>query len=832
MRFRAGVLKLFGLCVLAGVLAAGVLFPAVGGLGVASNQASDTVDSLSADLVTTDPPLVSTITDSEGDPIAYLFDQYRVLVEPHEIADSMKAAIIAVEDQRFYQHEGVDWRGTFRAAVTNQMSGSIAQGGSTLTQQYVKNYLVHVVAADSPAEQAKAIEQTPARKLREIRIALQLEQNLDKEEILAGYLNIVPFGNQTYGVGAAARTYFNTTADQLTVPQAALLAGIVNSPGSLNPERNPEEAKRRRNIVIGLMAEQGHISEEAAEEAKREPLGLAQPLGRPPNDCVGAGPSDGFFCEYVIDYLASAGFSKDQLKRGGYTIRTTLDHSITEMAKRAAEDQVPKTTEGIANAMAVVEPGHDGHKVRALVANRDYGLDPEAGQTMYPLPSGMTMFGAGSIYKTFTAAAALEAGMGIQNEVDVPTTHVSSVYFNNGAPYQVSNDNDGYPARMTLQDALAKSPNTSFVALQERVGLDAVVDMAERLGLRQGMTGINHQGGQIDPTAEREEQRLPQAEFLKGRGIGAFTLGFTPTSVLELSNVAATIASNGVWCPPSPIEEVLDRHGNPVAITEADCEQAVEKEVADALFVGMSKDDTEGTARAAAQQVSWDRPMLGKTGTTQNHMSAGFIGATPQMAGAVLTFSDGTSVQGICDGDPPMLCGDNGNIYGGRIPARTWFATMTGVHEGLPVAPLPALDPKFEFGGEDHQVPNVVGMGAAQARTVLQEAGYQVSEAQTNSSEPRGTVVTQSPRGFALPGDTITISVSTGYVPPAETEQPGPTDQPPGEGGTPAPPPEEGGPSVPPVPPPAPEPTQPELPEPPDDGGDQPPTDPPVGEGN
>ncbi len=816
---------------LAGVLAAGVLFPAVGGLGVASNQASDTVDSLSADLVTTDPPLVSTITDSEGEPIAYLFDQYRVLVEPHEIADSMKAAIIAVEDQRFYQHEGVDWRGTFRAAVTNQMSGSIAQGGSTLTQQYVKNYLVHVVAADSPAEQAKAIEQTPARKLREIRIALQLEQNLDKEEILAGYLNIVPFGNQTYGVGAAARTYFNTTADKLTVPQAALLAGVVNSPGSLNPERNPEEAKRRRNIVIGLMAEQGHISEEAAEEAKREPLGLAQPLGRPPNDCVGAGPSDGFFCEYVIDYLANAGFSKDQLKRGGYTIRTTLDHSITEMAKRAAEDQVPKTTEGIANAMAIVEPGKDSHKVRALVANRDYGLDPEAGQTMYPLPSGMTMFGAGSIYKTFTAAAALEAGMGIQNEVDVPGTYVSSVYFNNGAPYQVSNDNDGYPARMTLQDALAKSPNTSFVMLQERVGLDAVVDMAERLGLRQGMTGINHHGGQIDPTAEREEQRLPQAEFLKERGIGAFTLGFTPTSVLELSNVAATIASNGVWCPPSPIEEILDRHGNPVPITEAECEQAVEEEVANALFVGMSKDDTEGTARAAAQQVGWDRPMLGKTGTTQNHMSAGFIGATPQMAGAVLTFSDGTSVQGICDGDPPMLCGDNGNIYGGRIPARTWFATMTGVHEGLPVAPLPALAPEHEFGGDDHQVPNVVGMGAAQARTVLQEAGYEVSETQTNSSEPRGVVVTQSPRGFALPGDTITISVSTGYVPPAETEQPVPTDQPPGESGTPAPPPEDGGPSVPPVPPPAPEPTQPELPEPPDDGGDQPPVDPPVVEG-
>lgn len=357
-------MKLFGLCVLAGVLVAGMLFPVAGSLGVVSNRSGDTVSSIASQMLTQPPPAVTTITDRSGKPIAHLYDQDRTPVAPDQVSNTMKAAITSIEDRRFFDHEGVDWPGTMRAAASNRASGQISQGGSTLTQQYVKNYQMHVLAAEDPVKQAKAIEQTPARKMREIRIALQLEKRLDKQEILARYLNVVPFGNQTYGVSAAARTYFNTTPDKLTVPQAALLAGMVNSPSALNPEDNPEEAVQRRNTVIDAMQEQQRLDPQAAEQARQAPLELASPLSSIPNGCVGAGPSDGFFCKYVVDYLERAGFSQQQLENGGYTIRTSLDKEATQAAKKAAEKEVPKDTKGIANVMTAVEPGEDKHSRR------------------------------------------------------------------------------------------------------------------------------------------------------------------------------------------------------------------------------------------------------------------------------------------------------------------------------------------------------------------------------------------------------------------------------------------------------------------------------------
>ncbi|WP_190819385.1 transglycosylase domain-containing protein [Saccharopolyspora pogona] len=773
MRARDGLLKLFGLCVLAGVLVAGLLFPITGSLGVVSNRASDAVNSISTDLMTKEPPLVTTITNRDGRPIAYLFDQNRTPAQPDQIADTMKAAIVAIEDRRFFDHHGVDWAGTVRAAVTNQMSGEIAQGGSTLTQQYVKNYLVHVVAAGDPVKQAKAIEQTPARKLREIRIALQVEKQLSKEDVLARYLNVVPYGNQAYGIAAASRTYFDTTPDQLTIAQAALLAGMVNSPSALNPENNSSEALNRRNLVIKAMEDQHRITAEAAEEARNSPLGLAQPLRGIPNGCVGAGPSDGFFCKYVIDYLERAGFTEEQLKRGGYTIRTTLDTRATDAAKAAAERGVPKTAKGIANVMSVVEPGQDKHRVRALVANRDFGLDASKGQTAYALPSGVVKFGAGSVYKVFTSAAALEKGMGIYNTIQAPGSYTSSVYKNGMAPYTVGNAEGVAPGPRTLQMALATSPNTGFVALQERVGLAQTVDMAARLGMRE--TLLAHTAGG-DPLAPNGANGLSQAEQVKQRNIGAFTLGYAPTSPLELSNVAATIMSGGVWCPPTPVEQILDRNGNPVSITEDPCEQAVDTGLANALAVGMSRDDLPGgTAAAAAAAAGWNRPLASKTGTTEAHQSAGFLGATPQFAGAVLTFSDGTSPQGICDSDPPRLCGVNGgNIYGGKVPARTFFDAMKVIHEGLPVLPLPPTTKRYEDGGDEFQVPNVVGTDAKRATETLEKAGYKVQQRSVSSTRKQGTVTSQTPRGFALPGEVVTISVSTGYVPPPSPEKPPP----------------------------------------------------------
>ncbi|MEU4763768.1 penicillin-binding protein [Actinosynnema sp. NPDC023794] len=795
MRARNGVLKLLGLCLLAGVLLAGMLFPVVGSLGMVSNRASDTVDSISADLVTTDPPLISTITDKDGAPIAYLYDQYRVLVEPDMISPTMKAALVSVEDRRFYEHQGVDWRGTIRAGLTNQFSGSVTQGASTLTQQYVKNYLVHVVARNNQVEQQKAQEQTVARKAREWRISLQLESQLSKEEILARYLNVVPFGSTIYGIAAASQAYFNTTADKLTVPQAAMLAGMVNSPSALNPEVFPEKALERRNQVIDKMVENDKLSRDAAEAAKAEPLGLATPVRTPPSGCVGAGPEHGFFCSYALNYLERNGFSQEQLKTGGYTIRTTLDRTITDHAKRAAEGQVAKSTDGIANTMAVVRPGKERHEVVALVANRDYGLKADQFQTQFDLPSGVeNKFGAGSVYKVFTAAAALEKGMGIESTMATPNSYVSRVFKGGGdkcppAPepatrwYCLGNASSTYPPQMSLQTALQTSPNTGFVILEEQLGMDPVVDMASRLGMRETMA-TNIAGVRPDPKAKSKELRISQTEFYKSNGGNAsFTLSPAPVSTLELANVAATIMSGGVWCPPSPIAQIVDRSGQPVAINEAPCEQVVAEPLANGLALGMSKDDQgSGTAAAAARQFKWTRPMLGKTGTTEDYKSAAFIGATPDFAGAVQTFNDGVEPRGICvNGGPPRLCG-KGDIYGGTVPARTWFDMMTKVHEGLPVRGMPAVEERYLKGGSEIRVPDVVGRNVNDATRILEQAGYKVSAQNRNSEQPKGQVVSQTPRGSALKGTVITLLVSTGYVPPPQASDPAPTSESPDPG--------------------------------------------------
>jgi membrane peptidoglycan carboxypeptidase len=695
-RARA-LFRMLALCVVAGVVLAAILFPFAGGAGVAAGRISDTIQAAPGELAAAQMPLGSTILDRDGNPIAYLYDQDRQIVRGDEISPYMRNAIVAVEDHRFYQHNGVDPQRSLKA-VGGFLAGESAGGGSTLTQQYVKNYLAYVVARDE-AGRKQAMEHSPARKLREAKAALDLEQRLGKEEILERYLNLVPFGGNVYGVKAAARTYFGTTPDKLTLSQAAFLAGLVNKPSTLL--RDPVEAVKRRNIVLERMVETGFLQEgrALADKAKAEPLGLANPLNTQPNDCgnMPGGTSTGFFCGYVLDYLAKRGFSKDQLKRGGYVIKTTMDPAATASAKRAAEDQVAKDTKGIANVMAVVEPGRERHAVRALAANRDFGVDATKGQTAYRLPSTIARFGAGSIYKVFTAGAAMADGTGMLEQIDVPSTHVSSIYKGeNNEPYKVRNDSSGPDTRMTLQQALAQSPNTAFVILEEKTGLNKVVDMAVALGMRDSMKAVNRGGVKPDPEAKDPSLRVSQDQWVKQDKVGAFTLGVTVTSVLELANVGATLVSDGTWCPPSPIEQVLDRDGRPVDIKEAPCEQAVEPALARTLAQAMSKDTVDGgTGATAARAAGWDRQMLGKTGTTQNHQSAGFLGATPQLAGAVLTFSDSDRPKPICDGNRPYLC-ETGNIYGGKVPARTWFDAMKPLHQNLERAPLAPADPRFQ----------------------------------------------------------------------------------------------------------------------------------------
>lgn len=739
------------------------MFPLAGGFGYASNRAADTVDNVSAELVEGTVPAVSTMVDSAGNPIAWLYDQRRFEVPSEKISNEMKLAIVSVEDRRFPEHKGVDWQGTMRAFLTNTTSGEVQQGASTLDQQYVKNYQLLVVAK-TDAERRAAIETTPARKIREIRMALTLDKELTKDEILTRYLNLVPFGNASFGIQDAAQTYFGIDASELNTQQSAMLAGMVQSSSALNPYTNPDGVLERRNVVLDTMI--SNIPERAAElrQLKETPLGVLPEPNRLPRGCIAAGDR-GFFCDYALQYLANAGISREQIDKGGYLIKTTLDPAVQASTKAALSANASPGLDGIANVMNVVQPGQDSHRILAMGSSRTYGLDANANETVQAQPYSLAGHGAGSIFKIFTTAAAMEKGLGTNAILDVPGRFEARGMGSGGArgcpasTYCVENAGK-YPAALSVTDALAQSPNTAFVKLIQATGVAPTVDMAVRLGLR----------SYAQPGTSGFDDRS-MADFQKDQNLGSFTLGPTWINPLELSNVAATLASHGKWCPPTPIDSVFDREGKPVSVTQQACEQVVEPGLADTLTNAMSKDDKPGgTSAGAAGSVGWTLPMAGKTGTTESHMSSGFLGFTNNFAAAVYVFGDSPTPGEICSA-PLRPCGD-GNLFGGNEPARTWYAAMNPIANNFGPTTLPPVDQKYARGSQNGQVPDVTGLSQSAATSRLQGAGFTVNAVTTESQAAKGTVTSASPSGSAIPGSTITIYVSDGSVKAAPPQAP------------------------------------------------------------
>ncbi len=764
--------KLAGSCVLAAVLVAGLLFPLAGGFGFVSNRAADAVDNVSAELVEGTVPAVSTMVDAAGNPIAWLYEQRRFEVPSDRISNDMKLAIISIEDRRFADHDGVDWQGTVRAFLTNTSSGEVQQGASTIDQQYVKNFQLLVVAK-TDAERRAAIETTPARKIREIRMALTLDKELSKDEILTRYLNLVPFGNSSYGIQDAAQTYFGIDAADLNVAQSAMLAGMVQSSSKLNPYTNEKGVLERRNTVLQTMIQNIPGRAEEFRAAMDEPLGvLPEPKGLP-RGCIAAGDR-GFFCDYALQYLADAGIGREQIDKGGFLIRTTLDPKVQDSVKRAINEFAKPDVPHVAEVMSVIAPGQDKHPVLAMASSRTYGLDQDANETVQPQPFSMVGNGAGSVFKLFTTAAAMEKGMGINSQLDVPPRYEARGMGDGGArgcpaaTYCVENAGT-YKSPMSVTEALATSPNTTFVKLIQDVGVTPTVDMAIRLGMRSftkpATSGYGNQS---------------VAEMVKNQNLGSFTLGPVAINPLELSNVAATLASGGRWCPPSPIAEVVDRYGKPVPLTEQACEQVVEPGLANTLANAMSKDDTAGTAAGAAQATGWNMPMAGKTGTTESHRSSAFLGFTDSLAAATYIYGDSPTPSEICS-FPLRACG-SGNLYGGNEPARTWFTAIKGVSGEFPPPVLPPLDDKYVRGANNAQVPDVVGMSQADATRALTNAGFQVSAVDGSGPPPKGSVTSMAPNGSAIPGSVVTIYISDGTqreVPTPSAPAPGPAPAPP-----------------------------------------------------
>jgi membrane peptidoglycan carboxypeptidase len=562
-----------------------------------------------------------------------------------EVAPVMRQAIVAAEDVRFYQHHGVDVRGVIRAFTNNRTGGGTRQGASTLTMQYVRN----VLAGDprlTEQQRARATEITAGRKIREMRYALALERELDKDQILGRYLNIAYFGAGAYGIAAASRRYFSTKPADLTLAQAALLAGLVRSPDTDDPiNGDADAALRRRAYVLDRMVETGQVPAADAARARAEQLDLAP--SAVPNDCsaVPEAHNDwGFFCDWFTQWWrsqAAFGGSPDErqrlLHRGGFSIVASLDPDVQRQATAQVLKIYPVDNKRAAPT-AVVQPGTG--RVLAMAVNRHFGVGPNPpGQRNYPNTVNQLVAGggdivgyqAGSAFKLFALLAGLESGLPLDTTFDAPSIYLSD-YPVDGGPASCGGywcPKNATPSWMngkrTMWNAFGRSVNTYFAWLTERVGADRVVEMAQRLGI---------------VLRSPEDARLAREG---AKNWGPFTLGVADTTPLDLANAYATVAAEGTWCAPTPVVSITDSTGHKVSAGRPDCRQVLDTEVARAAAdaarcpVGdqsMYRRCDGGTAEQL--QPGLGRPLAGKTGSSERNGTETVVAFTPQLAVATI----------------------------------------------------------------------------------------------------------------------------------------------------------------------------------------------------
>ncbi|HZE42086.1 MAG TPA: transglycosylase domain-containing protein [Stackebrandtia sp.] len=692
---------------LAGVVVAAAAFPtlAVAGLTV---KASSEGFSGGLPKALADPPAPQTswlyAGDDENSLITSFYDESRKDVPLKEIAPVMRDAIVAAEDNRFYEHNGVDLVGVIRAGVANRGDGGVQQGASTLTMQYVRQALTY--NAKTNEQVLRATEDTPQRKLREMRYALAVEKKYSKAEILDRYLNLVFLGNQSYGVYAASKAYFDKEPKDLNLTEAATLAAMVKSPGTIDPtlgDKQSKQAKKRRDYVLDRMVHTKSISKKTAEKAKKKPVTLN--AHRQPSDCE-AVPSDkldwGFFCDYFKDWWMKNpkfGSTPDErlnnLKTGGYVIHASLEPDLQEKAeKHIAEEQKKDSSWALGDVTLDPKTGH----IRSMAINRNFSLDVSkngpntAGSgkgsypnTTVPLLSGSEKgagagFQAGSTFKMFTMLAALKEGIPLSKKFDNPSGRYRSHIYGVGyAPTEAScgarnsdgqyawcpgNDNPSWMAgTWDMYGGFGRSVNTYFVQLIQKVGAEKAVDMANSLGVK-----LRNKGDQ-------EIENSPVRKHLWG----SFTLGVVDTTALDMAEAYGTVANDGVHCDPLPVLDMKDSKGNKVNV-QPECDRVLSPEVAraaadaarcppgDKAQAGKCHD---GTFRDGEKIVK--RPLAGKTGTTQGNMASWFIGMTPNVVSAGF----------IADPDARKRELPGAKYH--EMPHRAVCKTIVDALEGMPV---------------------------------------------------------------------------------------------------------------------------------------------------
>jgi membrane peptidoglycan carboxypeptidase len=653
------------LSVLTGLLLAGAAFPVIGGVGLMAHGGARTFNDLPQELEETPLPQRSRILARDGSLLAEVFfNEDRVIVPLERVPAVARAAVIAVEDERFYDHPGVDLRGLVRAMVTNSQAGTVEEGGSTITQQYVKNVLLQ--AAGDDAAKRRATERSVARKVREARYAVALERRYSKDEILERYLNIAYYGQGVYGIGTAAAHYFSVPVEKLTLPQAALLAGLVQSPTRYDPRTQPKAALARRNAVLDRMLATGAVDAKAHAAARTSPLGLR--LRRSVGG-IEDNPLAPYFLEHVRETILDGTDPRldevfgttpaqraQRLFQGGLTIRTTLDPRLQQVASASLREQLGEKDDP-ASAVVVVQPGSGEIRVMA-------GLNHEARTRKVNLATGGEFgFQAGSTMKPFVLAAAIEQGIPLSFTRPSPARYRSRVFSDvvDGRikPYEVGNAGDSQAGVFDVVRGTWQSVNTFYLQLEERTGVSHPVELARRMGV----------------------ETFPLEE------VPSFVLGSKEVSPLDMASAYATFAAQGTYCTPLAITSVEGPDGEQLAQLTPRCRRALEVEVADTVTSVLEGVIRNGTGRPA----SIGRPAAGKTGTTNGPAAAWFDGYTPDFAAVVW-------VGHPTDPTKRPLRNVNGVriVYGGTFPARIWRTVMSAAHEGLPVRDfaLPMAQPR------------------------------------------------------------------------------------------------------------------------------------------
>jgi membrane peptidoglycan carboxypeptidase len=644
---------------IAGLVIAGLSYPLAALAGMGVKAGTDALENMPEELTEVPPAQSTYVYANDGKTLLTMFyEEHRKQASLKNMSPYITNAIVASEDSRFYDHNGVDAKGVARAFVANQQAGGVSQGASTLTMQYVRMALRD--SARTPKEALEATEQTAARKLREMRLAIEVEQRLSKDQILERYLNAAYFGHRAYGIYAASEVFFSKTPRDLTLTEAALLAGLVKAPSAYDPAtRDQRAALQRRNYVIDQMAKIGSITPEQAVTAKKAKIRLK--LTAPPNDCVSVAKEHnnwGFFCDYFKSWWreqpafgATPQDREENLRRGGYRVVTSIDPKIQGYAMKHILDK-EKRTSPFAHGQVVIEPGTG--RIVSMAVNRRYALDQDDNgrhsdwslgrdvkgnypNTVNPLLGGGDMAGyqAGSTFKIFTMLAALEEGLPLSTSYYSPQRFVSK-YITAPGPatcgvnWCPKNSSASMTGNQTMWSGFGKSVNTYFVQLEQRVGADKAVKMAERLGLR---------------WRTEVDRRLATPEHASGWG--AFTLGVSDATPVEMANVFATVAAEGMYCQPLPVQSIRNPDGSHAVhdgklVAAPRCHRELRTNVARAATdaarcvtgYGSERGSCGGWGTSEMVYATLGRPVAGKSGTTDGNKTAWFSGYTPQLAAA------------------------------------------------------------------------------------------------------------------------------------------------------------------------------------------------------